>query len=139
VADVAEYALPDGVRPREVETDRIRIHCLETGPDDGEPVVFIHGNLATSLFWDETLAALPDRYRGVAVDMRGFGDTEVRPIDATRGMGDLAEDLDALTAALGVERPHLVGWSTGGAVATHHAADHPDAVRSLTLVDSVSP
>jgi pimeloyl-ACP methyl ester carboxylesterase len=136
---MAGYSLPNGVRARSVDTKRLRVHCLEHGPEDGEPVIFLHGNLATSLFWDETLAALPSRYRGIACDMRGFGDTERLPIDATRGVADLADDLEALIAAADVERPHLVGWSTGGIVAMHHAADRPDEVRSLTLVDSVSP
>jgi pimeloyl-ACP methyl ester carboxylesterase len=136
---MAAYALPEGIRAHDVDTDRLRVHYLETGPADGEPVVFVHGNLATSLFWDQTLDALPDRYRGIAVDMRGFGDTEVRPVDATRGMGDLVDDLASLMAAVGVDRLHLVGWSTGGMVAMHYAADHAEAVRSLTLVDSVSP
>ena len=136
---MATYQLPDGVRPTTIETGRLRIHALTTGPDDGVPVVFVHGNLATSLFWDETLAALPNRYRGIAVDMRGFGQTETKPIDATRGVGDLADDLGALIETLAFDRPHIVGWSTGGIVAMHYAADHPGGVRSLTLVDSVPP
>ncbi|MGH9117580.1 MAG: alpha/beta hydrolase [Acidimicrobiales bacterium] len=136
---MATCQLPDGVRPTSIDTDRLRIHALVAGPDDGVPVVFLHGNLATSLFWDETLDALPDRYRGIAVDMRGFGDTEPKPVDATRGVGDLADDLDAMIETMGLDRPHLVGWSTGGLVAMRFAADDPGRVRSLTLVGSVPP
>jgi pimeloyl-ACP methyl ester carboxylesterase len=136
---MGHYQLPDGVGPATIDTDRLRIQGLATGPEDGEPVVFLHGNLTTSLFWDETLAALPDRYRGVAIDFRGFGATDALPIDATRGVGDLSDDVGALLDALGAPRAHLVGWSTGGAVAMRHAADHPDRVASITLIGSVPP
>jgi pimeloyl-ACP methyl ester carboxylesterase len=133
------YELPAGVRPTTIEHSRLRTHALVTGSDDGVPVVFVHGNLSTSLFWDETLGALPDRYRAVAIDMRGFGDTEAKPIDATRGVGDLVDDLADLIDHERLDRPHLVGWSTGGLVAMHFAADHPGGARSLTLVDSIPP
>jgi pimeloyl-ACP methyl ester carboxylesterase len=70
--------------------------------------------------------------------MRGFGDTERLPIDATRGLRDWADDTHALVRALGIERPlHLVGWSTGGAAIANYAVDRP--VASLTFVDPISP
>ena len=59
------------------------------------------------------------------------------PIDATRGLRDWADDTAALVEALGVETPHLVGWSTGGAAIAAYALDRP--VASLTLIDPVSP
>ena len=70
--------------------------------------------------------------------MRGFGDSEPAPIDATRGLRDWADDTYALVRALGIDGPiHIGGWSTGGAAAAHFAMDHP--VASLTLIDTVSP
>jgi len=105
-------------------------------------MVFIHGNLSTSRFWEETLLALPADVRGIAPDLRGFGRTEAKPIDATRGMRDFADDLHALleeTGLPGAGRPHLVGWSTGGGVAMQYAIDHPKQVASLTLVAPLSP
>ena len=137
---MSEYSLPAGVAARDVDTTRLRTHYLEAGEPDAAPVVFLHGNIASSLFWDETLAALPATFRGIAYDMRGFGGTEPGPIDATRGMGDFVDDLTALLDALSIATPvHVVGWSTGGLVAMCFAADHPARVASLTLVDSVSP
>lgn len=133
------YQLPAGVTAHDVETDRLRVHYLATGNSDGIPVVFLHGNIASSLFWDDTLAALPDSYRGIACDMRGFGDTDAKPIDATRGVGDFADDLESLLDTLAIDRAHIVGWSTGGVSAMHFAADHSHRVMSLTLVDSVPP
>lgn len=121
-------------------TDRLRIHYLESGPAIGTPVLMIHGNLATARFFEHVMDAAPDGLRFIAADMRGFGDTESRPIDATRGLRDWADDAHSLMDALGVTEPvHLVGWSTGGAAVANYASDRPDMVRTLTLIDPVSP
>jgi pimeloyl-ACP methyl ester carboxylesterase len=70
--------------------------------------------------------------------MRGFGDTERVPIDATRGLRDWADDTAALLDALGVSAPpHLAGWSTGGAAIAAFALSRP--VASLTFIDPVGP
>jgi pimeloyl-ACP methyl ester carboxylesterase len=130
--------LMSGMSSKQVTTDRLRIHYLESGPENGTPVVLIHGNLSTARFYEHVMSGGPERYRFIAPDMRGFGDTERRPIDATRGLADWADDTHALVTALGVEEPpHLVGWSTGGAAIARYAIDRP--VASLTFIDPVSP
>src|SRR3954467_2867156 len=83
-----------------VETDRLRLQVLESGPADGEPVVLLHGNLSTGRFYEHLMPGAPERYRLIAPDMRGFGDTEPVPIDATRGLRDWADDTAALLVAL---------------------------------------
>jgi pimeloyl-ACP methyl ester carboxylesterase len=126
------------VRSRTVDTDRLRTHFLESGPEDGVPVVLLHGNLSTGRFYEHLMPGAPGRYRLLAPDMRGFGDSEPAPIDATRGLRDWADDTDALVRALGIEEPvHLAGWSTGAAAVARYAIDRP--VASLTLIDPVSP
>lgn len=109
------------------------------GPADGEPIVFVHGNLSDGPVWYEQMAALPEGYRGIAVDCRGFGLTPPRPVDATRGLGDLADDVHAAMVALDLGQAHLVGHSMGGGTVLHLAIDHPELVRSLVLVAPVSP
>lgn len=123
-----------------VPTSRLAVHALAGGTGVGEPVVFVHGNVSSSQFFAETLAALPGRYRMLAVDLRGFGATECAPVDATRGLRDFSDDLYALLDALGERRrAHLVGWSLGGGVVMQYALDRPEVVASLTLVAPVSP
>lgn len=123
-----------------VDTDRIRIHYIEGGDGDGVPILMFHGNLATGRFYEHVIEAAPSGYHFIAPDMRGFGDTERTQIDATRGLGDWADDGYALMRALGIaDAAHLVGWSTGGAAAALYAIDRPDLVRSMTLIDPVSP
>jgi pimeloyl-ACP methyl ester carboxylesterase len=129
------------IRSHTIETDRLRIHFIESGPEDGVPVVLLHGNLSTGRFFEHLMSGAPgapERYRLIAPDMRGFGDSEPAPIDATRGLRDWADDTHALLRALGIEAPvHLAGWSTGGAAIALYAIDRP--VASLTLIDPVSP
>ena len=130
--------LPEGVTSHTVETKRLRMKYIESGLKDGVPVVMIHGNLSTGRFYEHLMPGAPKQYRFIAPDMRGFGDTERKPIDATRGVRDWADDTASLLEALGVDRPpHLVGWSTGGAAIANYAVDRP--VASLTFIDPVSP
>jgi pimeloyl-ACP methyl ester carboxylesterase len=106
-----------GVASTTVETPRLATHLLYSGPQDGIPVLLVHGNVSGGRFCEENLAALPG-YRGFAPDLRGFGASERKLLDATRGVVDFSDDLYALVGSLGLgERPvHLVGWSVGGPV-----------------------
>ncbi|HET6546839.1 MAG TPA: alpha/beta hydrolase [Solirubrobacter sp.] len=126
------------MRSHSVDTDRLRIHLVESGPEDGVPVVLIHGNLSTGRFYEHLFERAPKRFRLLAPDMRSFGDSEHVPIDATRGLRDWADDTHALLRALGIDAPpHLAGWSTGGAAIAAYALDRP--VASLTFIDPVGP
>ena len=126
------------MRAFRVDTDRLGMQVYASGPEDGIPVVLIHGNLSTGRFYEHLFAGAPERYRLIAPDMRGFGETERKPLDATRGLRDWADDTAALLDALGITAPpHLAGWSTGGAAVTAFAMDRP--VASLTLIDPVGP
>lgn len=131
--------LLDGLESSFVQTARLRTHLITSGTADGIPVIFIHGNCSAARFFEETLLALPAQFRGIALDMRGYGRSETAPVDATRGLRDFSDDLHALVEALGLQRPHLVGWSLGGTVALQYAIDHPEALRSLTLIAPGSP
>jgi pimeloyl-ACP methyl ester carboxylesterase len=116
---------PDGVEPG--------------GP--GEAVLFVHGNVSSSLFWQQPLLELAaaGRPRVLAVDLRGYGETEPLPIDATRGVRDWADDLAALIDALELTRVHLVGWSMGAGVVLQYLLDAPERVASVALVAPISP
>jgi len=128
-----------GITSTFVPTARLLTHVLTSGPADGEPVVFVHGNASSSVFWEETMLALPPRFQALAPDLRGYGETEDLLIDATRGAKDWAEDLKALSDTLGDRPAHLIGWSLGAAPVLQFALDYPELVRSITLVAPVSP
>jgi pimeloyl-ACP methyl ester carboxylesterase len=125
-----------------VDTARIRTHCWTGGPRDGTPLLLVHGNLASGGWWRYVAEHLPDGFRVVAPDLRGFGHSEPAGVDATRGVRDFSDDLRALLEALGwagTGRVHAAGWSLGGAVLQQYAIDHAADLASLILVDSVSP
>lgn len=132
-------SLFDGITARTVATPRLKVNVLtRTGQDDSAPaIVFVHGNVSSSLFWQQVLLDVPAEFSVWAIDLRGFGDTETAPVDATRGLSDFSDDVAATIDALGLGTVHLVGWSMGGGVAMQFALDHP--VLSLTLQAPVSP
>ncbi len=99
-----------------VAMPRLATFVLECGDAAGVPVIFVHGNVSSNRFWEETLAALPSGLRGIAPDLRGYGGSAVQPVDATRGLCDFADDLRSLVETLDLGPTHLVGWSLGGNV-----------------------
>ena len=129
-----------GITAREITTNRLTTRVLFAGPDDGIPVMFIHGNFSSATWWEETMLRLPPHFRGIAPDLRGYGgaDPAVKT-DATRGMRDLVEDALALMAHLGHEHFHLVGVSLGGLVCWWTMADAPGRLLSVTLAGPGSP
>lgn len=129
------------VNSRMVPTARLQTHVLER-PASGEArrrVLLVHGNVSSGGFFREVLRALPDDIHAVAPDLRGYGGSEAAPVDATRGLSDWSDDLTALLDALGWADADLLGWSLGGGVVMNVALDHPERVRSLTLVAPISP
>jgi len=135
-----ETLLP-GISAERLATSRLTAGVLSVAGRNGPAVLFVHGNVSSSLFWQPTMLALPERFRPLAIDLRGFGDTDPEPVDATRGLRDYADDLAAAIDALGLPEVHLVGWSMGGGVVLQYLADRPAAhqVASMTLVAPVSP
>src|ERR1700753_159897 len=134
-------ALLPGITAERVPTSRLNTALLSVAGRGGAPVLFVHGNVSSSLCWQPTMLALPDGFRPLAVDLRGFGETDPEPVDATRGLRDYADDVAALIEALGLTPVHLVGWSMGGGAALQYLADRPaaHAAASVTLVAPVSP
>lgn len=128
---------------RTISTPRLATHLWIAGALDNPPIVLIHGNASSSVFFDRLQAELASRYFVLAPDMRGYGKSESKPCDATRGLRDYADDLAELLASgeLGLRgRPvHVVGWSAGGNVGMQLALDHGAHVASLTLINPGSP
>ncbi|MBX3098086.1 MAG: alpha/beta hydrolase [Salinibacterium sp.] len=131
----------EGITTRTVTTSRLTANVLERAAsgDAESTVVFVHGNVSSSLFWQPTMVALPPQVRALAIDLRGFGGSDVLPVDATRGVRDFSDDVASVLRELGIERAHLVGWSMGGGVVLQYLLDNAGSVASVTLVSPVSP
>jgi pimeloyl-ACP methyl ester carboxylesterase len=109
----------------------LHLHYLEQGK--GQPVVFVHGNTASSVWWEYTLQRLGHAYHMIALDLRGRGDTEGPAADWT--IETLANDVRGLVEHLKLGPAHLVGHSLGADVALQYAIDHRADVKSLTLLN----
>ena len=113
-----------------VDLETVRLNVVDEG--SGDAVVFLHGLAADLETFAKQADHLKGRYRCVRPDMRGHGGSSTPPGPWT--IADLAADVAALLARLGLDRAHFVGHSAGGVVATRLVLDHPDLVRSLCLV-----
>lgn len=113
-----------------------RLFYREAGAGD-QPLLLIHGNLATSRWFEPLLAHLPTGIRAVAADSRGCGDSE-KPEGPWR-LADLAEDLHQLMQTLGHPRYAVLGHSLGGSVALELAVAHPEAVERVLLINAAPP
>jgi pimeloyl-ACP methyl ester carboxylesterase len=128
------------VNARTISAGGIRQQVYLGGPDDGPPVLFLHGNCSSAAFWQPLWRHLPDGYRVIAPDLRGYGGTEAAPVDATRGLRDFADDVAAVLDAVAPgARPVVVGHSMGGGVAMQLTIARPDRVAALVLESPVSP
>lgn len=136
---MSERPLPEGVSSAFIDTPRLRMHVLTAGPHDAEPVILVHGNCSAARFFEELMLALAPRYRVIVPDLRGYGRTEPKPIDATRGVQNWSNDLRGLIEALDLHMPHLLGWSMGGQVVMQYAIGYSDDVASITLLAGASP
>ena len=121
------------VEHRVVRVNRIRLHVLTAG--DGPPVVLLHGWPQTSYAWRKIIPALAQRFRVVAPDLRGMGDSD-KPASGY-DLRTVATDIYELTEALGLERPSLVGHDWGGLVARRYALDWPGRAARLAILDIV--
>ena len=129
-----------GITQKKVKTDRLEVAYLEAGTGS-IPLVLVHGNCSSSHFFQDFMLALAatGHYIVYAPDMRGYGDSEVLPVDGTRAICDFSDDLDAFVHALNLNSIHLLGWSLGGNIVIQYAIDYPGKVRSLTLESPGSP
>jgi pimeloyl-ACP methyl ester carboxylesterase len=117
-----------------LDLNGVRLHHRIQGDPAGQVVVFVHGWPDSSYSFSRVLPLFPQRYRTVALDLRGFGRSD-RPVTGY-AMDDLATDVLAALDALGIERATLVGHSMGTFVARRAARLAPDRIANLVLIGS---
>lgn len=115
-----------------VKAGELHLHYVEEG--EGEPFLLIPGLMGLAKAWEFQFPFFSGRYRCISFDHRGTGESD-KPEDAysTRL---IAADAVALLDALGVERAHVAGTSTGGCVLQNLALDHPERVRCCIFTNT---
>jgi pimeloyl-ACP methyl ester carboxylesterase len=111
-----------------------RFHYTEWGASTAPALVMLHGVTGHARTWDEEAAALASRYRVLALDQRGHGDSDPSP-NGDYTVATMSADVTAFTDALGLARFSLVGLSMGGRVAIAFAGHAPRRVDRLVIVD----
>lgn len=115
--------------------DGTRIHYITQGSGT-QKVLFIHGNLANSLWWESTLARLPADFEGVALDLPGSGASPETGVRHT--MDYFAGLVDEFTDLLGWSQFFLVGHSMGGGISQVLTIRRPEKVRKLVLLNAMA-
>jgi pimeloyl-ACP methyl ester carboxylesterase len=119
-----------------IASNGIQIHVTVRGSGD-LPLVFLHYWGGSSRTWDGVIAALPQPFRTIAMDHRGWGESD-SPVTGY-GLADLADDAQGVIEALNLTRYVLVGHSMGGKVAQLLASRRPKGLVGLVLVAPSPP
>src|SRR5260370_603577 len=117
------------------EIDGVKLHYLTAG--HGAPVVLLHGYAETSLMWRPIMPLLAERLTVIAPDLPGIGDSEI-PASGL-DMKSAAIRMHALARSLGVEKARVVGHDIGLMVAYAYAAQFPNEVEKLVVMDAFLP
>jgi pimeloyl-ACP methyl ester carboxylesterase len=105
---------------------------LGRGPD----ILFLHGWASSGRTWQGIMQALAANFRCWAVDLAGFGDSD-KPTNGWYALPNYTASVREFAETVGLQRPHVVGHSMGGMIALDLAADYPDWVRRLVVVNPV--
>ena len=105
-----------------------------------ETVVFVHGFQASARIWQKVQEALPaDRYRSIAINNRGAGQSDAPADEAEFSIQCFASDVHELVTQLGFTQFTLAGHSLGGATVAEYAVNHPGMLKGLILLDPADP
>ena len=129
------FASEAAPQDRFIDANGMRFHYLEWGDPQSPPIMLLHGFAQTCHSWDFVALSLCDRYRVIALDQRGHGDSGWAE-DADYTPETQQGDISAIVDALGLEQFVLMGLSMGGRNSLTYAAANPDRVKALVIVDA---
>jgi len=118
---------------RKIQVGNLAVAVSEGG--DGPPVLLLHGLGCGKRMWFHQIRALRRRFRVIAYDLRGHGQTDAPQRATEYSSAHLARDLVGVLDALDIERAAIVGFSLGGGPALALAASRPERVSRLVLAD----
>jgi pimeloyl-ACP methyl ester carboxylesterase len=116
-----------------IQVGNLAVSLTDVG--SGPPVVLLHGLCCGKRMWFHQIRALRDRFRVIAYDLRGHGETDAPAAATDYSAGHLARDLVGVLDALGIERAAIVGFSLGGSPALALAVSRPERVSHLVLAE----
>ena len=130
---MSDQMIQRGVTPH----DGVRLHYAAAGPETGEPVLLLPGWPQTAYAWRHMLPRLATTgFRTIAFDLPGQAESDFMPDGTASSADNVAEVVLAAAQGLGVTRCDVVSHDVGGWIGFSLAARHPEAVRSLTLIET---
>lgn len=120
------------VQEKFIALNGLQFHYLDWGKTDAPVIIALHGFTSLARTWDTVARALSDRYRFLALDQRGHGETEWAD---SYTLNSALGDLEAFVSALDVKSFVLLGHSMGGWISYTYAPSHPAQVVRLIIVD----
>ncbi|WP_282244580.1 alpha/beta hydrolase [Stenotrophomonas sp. PS02300] len=133
----AQAAGSASIQSHTADVNGVTLHYLQAGQGDESPVVLLHGYAETSHMWRPLMPQLADRHVVIAPDLRGAGQSS-KP-EGGYDKKTLAQDIHALVKSLGYPKVKIVGHDIGLMVAYAYAAQYPDEVDSIVLMDAFLP
>lgn len=127
---------PEGTRSRDVQLHSgLTMRVYEAGDSAAPPVLCLHGFPELALSWRHQMEGLSDRYRIIAPDLRGYGNTDAPAGRDNYRLEMLTRDVVELIDALGLETVHLVGHDWGTAIAWEVAQRYPSRLHGLSALN----
>ncbi|GAA0748281.1 alpha/beta fold hydrolase [Ideonella azotifigens] len=131
----ASPALAQAPQSKFAEVNGVRLHYLVAG--SGDPIILMHGYAETSHMWLPLIKALQKNHLVIAPDLRGFGESSMPETDYTKAQ--MARDIHGLAETLKLGRVRIVGHDIGLMVAYAYAAQYPNEVDRIALMDAFLP
>ena len=134
---VAGAAADEAIRSQFATVNGVKLHYLQAGSGTETPIVLLHGYAQTSHMWRPLIPKLADGHTVIAPDLRGAGASE-KPMSGY-DKKTLAQGIHALVRSLGFPTVRIVGHDIGLMVAYAYAAQYPQEVESIVLMDAFLP
>ena len=129
------FANDNAPQDKFVTANGMRFHYLEWGSASNPPMLLLHGFAQTCHSWDFVALGFSDDYRVIVLDQRGHGDSDWAA-DGDYSPETQQNDISAIVREIGLEDFTLMGLSMGGRNSFTYAANNPDSVRALVIVDA---
>jgi esterase len=120
---------------KHIQVNGMNFHYLEWGDPASPTILMLHGGSQQAHSWDFVSLPLSEHYYILALDQRGHGDSDWAT-DGDYSIEAHQRDIDSIVEAIGLNDFHLIGHSMGGRNSYVWASRHPDALRSLVIVDT---
>jgi pimeloyl-ACP methyl ester carboxylesterase len=128
------------IRFEKIPTNDIRLHVALAGPEDGDPVILLHGFPDAWFAWEAQIETLAKAgFRVIMPDQRGYNLSDKPKGVSSYRMDTLVDDILGLADALGYERFHLAGHDFGAIVSWHLAMRHPQRLKRLAIANGPHP